>query len=125
MSLFAFRLIADHYELNDEKYMGLAAELSDNDLRVGCEDEVSEFVSGAIQSDPTRFTACDDIDAISSQPMLDKAYCYEVASKGDAPSARIYFRASVTVPVTPTYDHEEAASKTFPVRRSVTSVKAR
>lgn len=94
----------------------LAAELSDSDLCELYEDEVSEFVSSAIQSDPSRFRAWDDIDAISSQTMLDEAYCYEVVLKGDAPSARIDFRALVTVSVTPTYDREEAASMNFPGR---------
>lgn len=116
MALFAFRFLVDRYELEDEEHVALAAELSDSDLREIYEDEVSEFLSETIQSDPTRFSAWHDIDAISSQTTLEEAYPYDVLLKGNPQSSRIDFRASVTVSVTPTYDREEAASMHFPGR---------
>ena len=113
-SLYAYRFLVDSFEPSNEEQIALAAHLAPEDLSELYHEEVASWIDEDVTSEPGRFEAWTDLDALSSHTRMEDVHVDALSFKGNEAGNRIEFRAAVTISVSLTFDREGAGSDSFP-----------
>jgi hypothetical protein len=113
-SLFAFKFYVDNHEPTNEEQIALAARLASEDLHHLYAEEISVFVDDEVTTDPARYDAWSDLDALSANTRVTEIYIDAIDLTAQATESRIDFQAKIIISVELEYDHDTSSSSSFP-----------
>jgi hypothetical protein len=115
VSLYAYRFYVEHYEPSNEDQILLAMGLASADLNELYADELARFIQDEFFTEPSRYSAWDNLDALSTHTQVEEVYMDDISLTAIADQARVEFRASVQISVALSYDREGPdTSSSFP-----------
>ena len=113
-ALFAYRFYVDSFEPSSEQQIKSAVNLQPDDLHELYGDEIGLFIDEELTSNPSRFEAWSDLDALSSQTRLEETLIEQISFEASKSDEKIRFQASVNMSVELFYDSDTSHYDSFP-----------
>ncbi|MBB3453160.1 hypothetical protein FHT86_001416 [Rhizobium sp. BK313] len=113
-ALSAFRFFVQEFEPANEEQIRLAANLSRDDLTDLYAIEVDNFIVAELSSNPEKYSAWGQLDALSSSTRLEDCHVDGLEFTPDRRNAKIEFSAALEIWVELSYAREDAGSFSFP-----------